>query len=301
MNKLILMFLVLSSLTSCLNKDTIELQTQDYLNIQSNDILVLSQGTRSVIQLDSDGHQKDTLFVAPLGSTLRTITWDKNSQRVLVTYTYSTATKVISIAPLTKEIKDFSINSFITSALTAIVPNNGYFIFSTTPTNLRKLNNQGAHITGGGFPLTSALGGTVVQLAQLSNDQFMICSTTAPYVKIFNSAGQEQFVASGITPPAGTTSLTGCHSLANGRVVLAWSGTTDTVAIYNRTNFATPLYTYSDTSILGSPKWIEIASNGNILVSDTVFNLLVELNPQMQFVRTIGEGYFSTPVQFLAL
>lgn len=301
MNKLILLLLALCSLNSCVNEDGVELQTQDYLNVKSRDILVLSQGTRSVIQLDRDGQYKDTLFVAPASSTLRTITWDQAGQRVLVGYTYSTTTKVVSIAPLSKEVKDFSINTFITTALTAMIPNNGNFVFSTTPANLRKLNSNGAHVTGSGFPLVSGLSGTIVQLSQLTNDLFMICSTTSPYLKIFNSSGQEQFAASGINPPVGTTALTGCHSLTNGQIVLSWSGTTDTVAIYNRNDFATPLYTYSDTSILGSPKQIQITANGNILVSDTVFNWLVELTPQMEFVRTIGEGYFSTPVQFISL
>lgn len=302
MSKLILLFLALYSFTSCVtNQDPIELSSQDYLNIKSNDILVLSQGTRSVIQLDSNGQHKDVLFVAPLGSTLRTLTWDQVTRRVLVGYTYATTTKIASVAPITKEVNDFSINSFITTAITAMIPNGSDFIFSTTPTSLRKLNANGAHIVGPGFPLNTTLAGTVVQMASLSNNQFLICSTSAPYIKIFNASGQVQFTASGITPPTGTTALSGCESLANGKIVLAWSGTTDTIAIYDRSNMATALFTYSDTSILGSPKWIQKASNGNILVGDTTFNLFVELTPQMQFVRAIGEGYFSNPVQFISL
>lgn len=301
MNKIILLLLLLSSFISCVNEDSVELQTQDYLNIQSNDILVLSQGTRSVIQLDSNGQYKDTLFVAPSGSTLRTISWDKTYKRVLVGFTNNTTTKIISIAPIDKKNADFSINTFITTAITAVIPNNENFIFSTTPTSLRKLNKDGVHVTAPGFPLTSGLGGTIVQLSQVTNDHFMICSTSSPFLKIFNSSGQVQFTATGITPPAGTTTLTGCHALANGQIVLSWSGTTDTLAVYNRTNFTTPLYTYSDTSILGSPKWIQIAKNGNILVAETVLNLLVELDPKMQFVRIVGDGYFSNPVQFISL
>lgn len=302
MNKLILSFLVLCSFltTSCI-KDAKELLSQDYLNVKSNDILVLSQGTRSVIQLDKDGLYKDTLFVAPTGSTLRTIAWDNSGQRVLVGYTYASTTKIISIAPLSKGVNDFSVNAFITTTLTALIPTTNGFIFSTTPTSLRKINNNGAHVTGNGFPLNTALSGSIVQLASLSNEQFLVCSTTSPYLKIYNTSGVEQFAASGITPPSGTTALTGCNALENGQVILSWSGTTDTVAIYDRTNFSTPLHTYTDTSILGSPKWIQRASNGNLLISDRAFNHLVELNSEMEFVRTIGEGYFSTPVQFVAL
>lgn len=301
MKKHIISIFALTLLTSCLNKDPIELRSQEHINVNPKDILVLSQGTKSLVQLDSNGLYKDTLFVAPVGSTLRSLTWDQTNQRVLIGYTYSTTTKIISVAPLTKTISDFSVNAFITTALTATIPTHNGYVFSSTPTSLRKLNPQGVHIVEPGFPLASGLPGTVVQLSAMPNDHFLLCTTASPYLKIFNSSAQTILTASGITPPTGTTTLTGCAALNNGRIVLSWSGTSDTVAVYDPSNFSTPLHTYTDTSILGSPKWIQKTSTGNILILDTVFNLLLELDPNMEFVRTIGEGFFSGPTQFILL
>lgn len=300
MKKLILTITVLYSLASCI-KTNADLQSQDDLTVKSDDIIVLSQGTRSVIQLDHNGQYIDTLYVAPTGSSLKALTWDRVNNRALVGYTYNATTKIISITPSNKGINDFSVNAFLTATLNTLVPTVNGFLFSATPNIIRKLNYNGAYNAGSGFPLNIGPTGSIVQMATLANNQFLVCSSTSPYIKIFNSNGVEQLSASNITPPSQATTLTGCNAISTGQIAISWSGTNDTVAVYNPNNFSTALYQYTDTAILAAPKWIQKASNGNVLIGDTSFNHIVELTPKMEFVRTLGASYFSTPVQFIAL
>lgn len=287
--------------SSCITDEAKELNTGDYLNIASGDILVLSNSTRSVVQLSSNGQYKDTLFVAPVGSTMKTLTWDPFGKNVLVGYVYSSAVRIMKIAPISKNYSEFSSSSSLTTSLSTMIPGEGDFIYTTTSAIARKLSAQGVYKTGGGFPFNPGLGGTVSQLGLMSASRFIVCSTTSPFLKIFHNTTTEAISTAGLSTATGTTQATGCAQLGNGNIAVAWSGTTDTVSIYNPSDFSTALYTYTDTSILGSPKWLAVKSNGNLLALDSVSNLIVELNTTGEFVQTIGEGLFAGASQIVVV
>ncbi len=98
-------------------------------------------------------------------------------------------------------------------------------------------------------------------------------------------------VVSGI---AATTDAFGCIELTDGKIAMAFSGTTDTIRTVSAamTGIAT---VYSDLAVLASPRTLTQALNGNILVVDSVYNQIVEITTSGIFVRTLGGSIIGTP------
>ncbi|MBY0414759.1 MAG: hypothetical protein K2Q18_11360, partial [Bdellovibrionales bacterium] len=98
-------------------------------------------------------------------------------------------------------------------------------------------------------------------------------------------------VVSGI---AGTTIAYGCIELADGKIAMAFNGTTDTIRTVTAAmgGIAT---LYSDIGILASPRTLTQTLNGNILIVDSVFNHIVEITTTGTFVRTLGGSLLGTP------
>lgn len=299
--KLLFCVFSLLLLSSCVSEDDlIELKTSHYLSIKSGDILVMSVTNRSVVQLDKDGNYLDTLYVAPIGSTLRALTWDNQTKSVLIGVLASTS-RIISISSLDKSEKIISLDTNLTTGLAGLIKtSDNEYIFAATGNSIRKLNSLGVYKAAGGFPITSGLGGTLGQISLTNDGSLLGCSQSSGFVRIFNSSGVliQSSAGSGI---AGTTSAYGCLEMADGKIAIAWNGTTDTIGIYDRNNLDSALYTYSDTSILTSPRALAINSNNNILAIDNTNHLITEISPTGKFIRTIGEGLFTAATHLISI
>ncbi len=81
---------------------------------------------------------------------------------------------------------------------------------------------------------------------------------------------------------------------------MAYSVATDAVRAYD-SPMATVLWTYINTAHLTTPAKLAVRANGNILVVDSGFNHIVELDPNGVFVRIIGGAVLSSPVSILVV
>jgi hypothetical protein len=89
--------------------------------------------------------------------------------------------------------------------------------------------------------------------------------------------------------------------MKNGRIAVAWSGTTDSVQIRSA-DLTTLVATYTDATKLTVPSGLAVRpGNGNILVGDTTYNHLVEIEPDGTFVGVVGEGILNFPRSILVL
>lgn len=284
-------FVILILLSGCLSsEEAIEVTTSNYFDIVPGDIIVASINTRSVIQLSADGQFKNTLLTLIPGRAVRNIGWNPATKEILVNTT--AANSLISISPRNRSTTLFTASTNLAGTIGGVTADsNGNVYFATTTTNgIRKFSSSGAYITTGGFPIASNLA-TMNQLSSLSNGNLLGCSNTGSIVRTFTLAGVvvATTAASGI---AGTTQAHGCVELADGKIAVAFNGTTDTISIRSA-DMATQVDSYSDTSLLGNPKNLARSLNGNILAVDGTNNWIVEITPSGDYVRTLAEGVFS--------
>ena len=77
-------------------------------------------------------------------------------------------------------------------------------------------------------------------------------------------------------------------------------GGVDYVRAYS-SNLGTVLWDYNDITILASPGRMAVRANGNVLITDTVFNHIVELTSAGSFLRIIGGAHLATPGSLLVV
>jgi hypothetical protein len=155
--------------------------------------------------------------------------------------------------------------------------------------NIERFGSNGNRVSSG-WPLAAQTGAT--GLSALANGGFVHCSTTTDVVRTYSSAGVQ--VATRSSGIAGTTDAMDCFVMSNGNIATTWSGTSDTVSIYNSS--LSPIASFSNTAYLAAPGGIaQRPSGGNLLVVDRVFNVIVELTTAGVYVNTFGSGLLSTP------
>ena len=93
---------------------------------------------------------------------------------------------------------------------------------------------------------------------------------------------------------AGTTAAADCRVLTSGNIAVVWSGTTDTVRIYNSA-LSTTIASYSNLALLSTPGGIAQRTNGNLLVVDRVLNQIIEITEGGVFVNGLPRSVLSTP------
>src|SRR5690606_4275538 len=88
-------------------------------------------------------------------------------------------------------------------------------------------------------------------------------------------------------PTLGAMASTSCTQDQNGRIIVAYSGTTDAVRVYDSAMTA-PIWTFTNTTVLTTPGKLAVRANGNILVTDTAFHHIVEISATGAMVQVIG-------------
>lgn len=256
----------------------------------SGDILVSSSGNDSVVAFNSSGVFKKTIFSLNIaaGEAIYGLQWLPATSELAIVIDGSDRVMAVSAADCTA--RNLIVDSNLTGTVRGITQISGGDILVVETNNIERFTTAGVRVTSGGWPLTLQTTGT--EVSAISAGGFVHCSTGTDVVRIYNAAGAQTATrSSGI---AATTDAAGCKVLADGTIATAWSGTTDTVSIYNSTLSAS-LFTYSNTSVLGTPGGIGQKTNGNILIVDRVFHHVVEITNQGVYVATIGAGFLNTP------
>lgn len=268
--------------------------------LRSGDIVVTNNGDDSIVLLDEDGHFKEYLVDSQTDTTLvfNGLTYDSVTKSILY---INDSTVAINEAVKRLSLYDGSVTTIVTTnQLTGTLPglarlSNGELVVAEQNTALEKFDASGGRI---GAPFLNTITANIVDVNPLSNGGFITCSTgTTNTVRTYNAAGTAALSATSATPvgtPAlGAVAASSCAEDKQGRFVVAYSGATDAIRIYNSA-MTTTVCTYIDTNVLTNPGKIAVKPNGNILVVDSGFNHIVELNSSCGFVRLIGSA-LSTP------
>lgn len=291
----------LFSLSSCIvsSDSPISSSANDVNLIQRNDIVVSNAGNDSIVLLDSDGNYKATLVDVDTTSTLifNGLAYDGVNREVLYTYDHTTAALdgVYGISLYDGASRLVLSNNQLSGVLPGLARlTNGELLVLETNTTVEKFSAAGARV---GAPFTSAMTSAVVDITRLSTGGFVVCSSgTANTVRTYTAAGvlQNSATSASPTPTLGAMPATSCSEAPNGNIIVSYSGTTDAVRAYSA-NLSTVVWTFTDTNVLATPGKLAIRANGNVLITDTGYDHLVELDSNGGFVRVIGGSVLSDP------
>ena len=303
---LLLSMLILSS---CILSDEppIETSSNDVNLIQSGDIVVTNLNNDTIILLDSDGNYKDVLVDSQTDSSLiyNGLNFDAVNNQILFVYD-STVALLDSVKSIS--LYDGTVNTVISNGfLTGVMPGlarltGGELLVLETTATAEKFRADNSRVGGAGAAFIATLTAPVTDIASLNTGGFVACNTaTAVTVRTYTSAGVTVATATSALPVNATNATLGaigassCIQDLTGQILVVYSSVgVDAVRAYTST-LAAPVWTFSDQNILPTPGKIAVKSNGNILVTDTVLNHIVELNSTGGLVRVIGGTVLSGP------
>lgn len=294
-------------LTSCILKDQspIESSSNEVNLIQSGDIIVTNAGNDTIILLDENGNYKESLVDSQSDTALvyNGLAYDTANNQILYVNDHTTAfyDAVKSINLYDGSTATVISNSNLTGTMPGLARLTGgeLLVLETTATAEKFLANG----TRSGAPFIATLTATVADINPLATGGFVACSSgTANTVRTYNAAGVVQATATSANPvpTLGALASTSCIQDSTGRIIVAYSGATDAVRVYNST-LTTIAWTFTDTNVLTTPGKIAVRSNGNILVTDTGFNHIVEISSDGALVRVIGGAVLATPNNILVV
>lgn len=300
--RLIYVVLILFLGTSCIlsNESPVETSSDDVNLIQVGDIIVTNAGNDSIVLLDSDGTFKATLVDSQTDSTLiyNGLAFDDVNRVVLFTND-STVAAQDSVKKI--DLYDGEVSTLITNnQLNGTLPGlarltGGDLVILEGTSAAEKFDSNGVRV---GTPFLSGLQTNVADITRLSDGRMILCSSgTANTVRIYASTGGAAIAtatSASPTPSLGALASTSCTQGADGTIFVAYSGGTDAVRAYDST-LSTVLWTFTDTQVLTTPGKLAVRSNGNILVTDTGFHHIVEIDSNGALVRVIGGSTLNNP------
>lgn len=264
--------------------------------------IVVANGSRSIILLDSNGNYKQVLYTLDnVTETIYGLAWKADTREVM--FTINGAARVGAISAIDGAYRNLITDINLTGALKGLTQLASGDILVAEVSNVERFSSAGIRKTlVNAVVWPNTLGATSTTLEQISatlDGGFIACSSGSDNVKRYTNnaviVGTAQ--VSGI---AGTTDAFGCLELANGRIAMAFNGTTDTIRTVSAAMTGITSI-YSDLAILASPRTLTQAINGNILVVDSVYNQIVEITNAGTFVRTLGGGNLGSPVALFSV
>jgi hypothetical protein len=300
--------------SSCILTDESPIETSsDAANlIQSGDIIVTNLSNDTIILLDSDGNYKDVLVDSQTDSSLiyNGLNYDTANNQILFVYdsTVALLDSVKAISLYDGTVSTVISNGFLTGTMPGLTRlTGGELLVLETTTTAEKFLADGSRVGGAGAAFMATLTATVTDIASLSTGGFVACnSATALTARTYTSAGVTVATATSALPVNATNATLGalgstsCIEDGSGQVIVAYSGATDAVRAYT-SNLSTPVWTFADANVLTTPGKLAVRANGNILITDTGFNHIVELNSTGGLVRVIGGTVLAGPNNILVV
>jgi hypothetical protein len=294
--------------TGCIIND--ESPIESYSNsvnlVQSGDIVVVNDGNDTILLLDSNGAYKDVLVNEITSAAIRFdgLSYDGLNKQLLFAHdsTVNGQDRIKSISLYDGSIGDVINDAGLNGILRGMARLSAGDLVVIEGTNLvEKFNSSGTRV---GNPFLGGLTATVIDLSELNTGGFVICNTntTTNTVQTYNVSGVLQATARAASPAPALANMaaSSCAQDALGRIVVAYSGTTDSVRAYDAT-LTSVIWTFSNTAYLSTPGKIAFRANGNILVSDTALHHIVEIDPNGNFVRILGGTVLATPRDILVV
>lgn len=305
MRLLITYLFTLLILMGCLSKDPTETHGSDINLVKSGDIVVVNTGNDTILLLDEAGEFKEALLDSSTDPSLiyNALAYDSSLDQILVAYDSKVATsdRIIGISLWDGKVSNVLSNGNLNGVLTGVARlNNGSLVVLEGTTTMELFD---AASVRSGNPFSAAITANGVDVQPLANGGYVVCSTgTANTVRTYSVAGVLAATATSALPlpTLGALASSGCKQNAAGNIVVAYSGATDHIRSYNST-LTTINWTFNDPNVLATPGKIAFRKNGNILITDTGFNHIVELNSSGGFVRTIGGSVLTTPLSLIVI
>lgn len=277
MIKLLLFFLILS----CGAPD--EISTSLGFSIKPGDIIASDNGSDKVYHYDSEGKFQRILYsVNSSSEIIYGLAWDPDNLQILVSV--DGADRVTAISAIDGSINDvFISNTNLNGALRSLtrLPNGDVIVLESN--NLERFSSAGLRQVSGGFPKSNVCTNPS-DIDALVSGGFVVSCYGSDRLTIHDDLGATLFTqVSGI---GGTTNAYGVIELENGNIAAIWDGSSDTMAIYSN-DFSSTLATYSNTSLMPTPRAIAQHINGNILVGDASTDQLIEIDQDGNFVRVL--------------
>jgi hypothetical protein len=279
----IINFLLLFAVLGCSESKQSEAVSSNL--IASGDIVISNSGNGGILLLSSEGKYKATL--ANIDYSIERvwgITFSQSSNEVLITVDGADRVLAVSAKDATQRIA--IINPGLSGSLRGITQLLNGDILIVEGNNIERFNSDGTRVTSNGWPKSLQIAGS--EIRSTSNGGFVLCSTGSDIVALYDSDGM--LLHSAVSGIAGTTDATGCRVLNDGKVAVSWSGTTDTIQILSP-DLTTVLGTYQDSAKLRSPTSVAQRANGNLLVSGSYYNHIVELTADGVYVKTLGSEF----------
>lgn len=308
--KIIILFVIASIFSSCMLKEDKPTSTtsNDANIIKSGDIIVVNGGNDSIILMDSEGNFKDYLYTPSTSAvySFPALAWDTLNNKLLFTYDSTTATndKIMSIDPFDLSISTVYNNSSILTAtgLNGIARLTGGSLVAIESTATMEKFDSAWNRVGTPF-INATLTATAVDVAPLSTGGFVVAASgTTNTIRTYDSAGTAVASATSAapTPTMGAAqAATGVVANSSGEILAAFSGTYDGVRKFS-SNLSTVVWTFVD-SHLTTPGKLAVRSNGNVLVLDTAFNYIVEINSDGTFKRTLASSLLTNPLAIIVV
>ncbi|WP_412472130.1 hypothetical protein [Halobacteriovorax sp. RT-1-4] len=265
--------------------------------LEPGDIIVMNYTSDSIVQLDSNGVFKRTIYQATGNSVLlMALGWSSETNQLL--FTTDGNDRVLGINAYTGKVSDVIVHTGLNGALRGVteLANGNIAVLESNALELFTPLGDGHQRETTGFPIANIIN-TGQGMASLSDGGFIISSRGSDQIRTYDEDGVQQNSVAG---PAGATDGYFAIELDNGDIVGIWSGATDQVIEYDSSLTATGA-SYSNTTYLTNPRGVAQLQSGNIIVSDYSFNHLVEIDiSDYSLVRIIGQG-LSGPTHILVV
>lgn len=261
---------------------------------ESGDIIVSNFGNKSIVVLDSQGNYKNTLYNAlpSAGLSPYGITYDPLTNEIYIGIDGTTADSILAVNIASGEQRTFYSGAQLSGNIrdTAIMLAGD--ILGAETSVIERFNSSGTSL--GTFTPTMT---NVNGLHPLTTGGLLACATGGSNnVKTFTSSYTLAY----------QVSLTGaydCTELEDGTLAVTVSGAVDGVSI--RTNATgLPLTVFYDNTagtgeipntVMADPRGIAQRANGNILVTDYLYHLIVEMTSSGVYVGTLGGDVLNQP------
>lgn len=293
---IVMIILTMTFLGGCKQEAPIPTYSNQSNLVKPGDIVVVNGTSRSLLLLDSNGGYKTVLYdLDNIAESIYGVSFKSDTKEIIFTVNGSARVGAVSVVDGTY--RTLITDGNLTGLLKGLTQLSNGDILVAEVNNVERFTTNGVrrrNVSGVTWPNT--LGGTSTTIEQLfatADGGFVVCSSGSDNVKRYTAAAVivGGAVVSGI---AGTTDAIGCIELADGKIAMAFNGTTDTIrTVSGAMTGITTLY--SDLGVLAAPRTLSQTLNGNILVVDSVFNHIVEITTAGVFVRTLGGTILGTP------
>ena len=294
---------LLLNLSACLVKEEPEATHSD-LMVTQGDLVVTSFTSDSLVVFNQNGVFKKILYQLPntVGDSISSIAWLPETNEILMAID-GTPDRIDAFSVVTGNVRNFYINTtYLTGTILGItqLKNSADVIVSEGTTTERFSSNGTRETWTTIWPTNVQANGQ--QLVGLSTGNWMGCSSTAGVRISPDSTTNLAAVATVTSAIAATTAAYGCGELSDGRIVVAWNGTSDALQVYNATLTNVATMFANNPAVLSDPRGLAIGDNDEIYVTDATRNMVIEIDPNThEKVREFGNSYLQSPRSIIVI